>query len=606
MALAETASIFCETLLFEHAAANARDDVERLALLDVHLVGATQTVVDIHSRFLFESELCARRRRTTLSVADMKAAMLDAQEAAYGDGLDPAHRHEYMWAVKGHYFTPFYNWPYTFGLLFGIGLYARYVDDPEKFRSGYDDLLSTVGMADAATLARPVRVRRARARLLEREPGGAGAAHRRLRTTGARMTTRNGHLALARVGIAIAVMCSGVVALGAPAGAAAPAWRVVPTAPGTLFGHLNSVSCPAASICFAVGEQDSPAHVFKVIERWNGKKWTAVKSPSQSGAISSSLSSVFCRTASSCVAVGQYNTLTVTRTLILHWNGKVWSQKSSPNPPNMPVSLLSGVYCTTTTDCFAVGSAFVSTADSSAQSTLIEHWDGVSWTIVPSPNQPSAFDSQLAGVACPSATTCYAVGSYEIQNLTNTLVEAWDGATWTIMPSPNPAANVFNSLAGVSCTGVTSCFAVGSGHGSLTMQLSDAGWSIVTSPNPDGRNRGRARRRVVPGGVSLLRGRRPVEGARVPASRGDVERIRMVGRGSARALQDQEQQPRAVSRARRPRTASRSVTSGSAEAGGRSSSTSPDVDELPVIDISALVDESGISSGCGRDRRRVP
>jgi oligoendopeptidase F len=153
MALAETASIFCETLLFEHAAQEADDDAERLALLDVHLVGATQTVVDIHSRFLFETELCARRRRTTLSVADMKAAMRDAQEAAYGDGLHPDHRHEYMWAVKGHYFTPFYNWPYTFGLLFGIGLYAKYVEDPERFRAGYDDLLSTVGMADAAALA---------------------------------------------------------------------------------------------------------------------------------------------------------------------------------------------------------------------------------------------------------------------------------------------------------------------------------------------------------------------------------------------------------------------------------------------------------------------
>jgi pepF/M3 family oligoendopeptidase len=153
MALAETASIFCETLLFEHAARGAADPGERLSLLDTHLVGATQTVVDIHSRFLFESELCARRRRTTLSVADLKAAMLDAQDAAYGDGLDTEHRHPYMWAVKGHYFTPFYNWPYTFGLLFGIGLYARYRDDPEQFRAGYDDLLSSVGMADAATLA---------------------------------------------------------------------------------------------------------------------------------------------------------------------------------------------------------------------------------------------------------------------------------------------------------------------------------------------------------------------------------------------------------------------------------------------------------------------
>jgi oligoendopeptidase F len=110
-------------------------------------------VVDIHSRFLFETELCARRRRTSLSVAELNGAMLDAQEAAYGDGLDPKYRHEYMWAVKGHYFTPFYNWPYTFGLLFGIGLYARYLEDPERFRAGYDDLLSTVGMADAATLA---------------------------------------------------------------------------------------------------------------------------------------------------------------------------------------------------------------------------------------------------------------------------------------------------------------------------------------------------------------------------------------------------------------------------------------------------------------------
>jgi len=153
MALAETASIFCETLLFEHAASAATDEQERLSLLDTHLVGATQVVVDIHSRFLFETELSARRRRTALSVAELSTAMLDAQEAAYGDGLDPAYRHEYMWAVKGHYFTPFYNWPYTFGLLFGIGLYARYVDDPEQFRAGYDDLLSSVGMADAAALA---------------------------------------------------------------------------------------------------------------------------------------------------------------------------------------------------------------------------------------------------------------------------------------------------------------------------------------------------------------------------------------------------------------------------------------------------------------------
>jgi pepF/M3 family oligoendopeptidase len=153
MALAETASIFCETLLFEMSARHTADPGERLALLDMYLVDAAQVVVDIHSRFLFESELCRRRRRTALSVAELNTMMLDAQEAAYGDGLHPAHRHQYMWAVKPHYFTPFYNWPYTFGQLFGIGLYARYVEDPEQFRAGYDDLLSTTAMADAATLA---------------------------------------------------------------------------------------------------------------------------------------------------------------------------------------------------------------------------------------------------------------------------------------------------------------------------------------------------------------------------------------------------------------------------------------------------------------------
>ncbi len=152
MALAETASIFCETLLFENTVKQADDSGRRLSILDVYLVNGSQVVVDIHSRFLFESELCRRRRRTAVSVPELNMMMLDAQEASYGDGLHPEYRHQYMWAVKPHYFTPFYNWPYTFGLLFGIGLYAKYTEDPERFRGGYDDLLAATGMADAADL----------------------------------------------------------------------------------------------------------------------------------------------------------------------------------------------------------------------------------------------------------------------------------------------------------------------------------------------------------------------------------------------------------------------------------------------------------------------
>ncbi|HEY4376295.1 MAG TPA: M3 family oligoendopeptidase, partial [Acidimicrobiales bacterium] len=158
MALAETASIFCETIMVQAGLAatagdSAEDRAARLALLDGDLSGACQVVVDIHSRFLFEQALSSERERGVLSVDRLRELMLDAQAEAYGAGLDAAHRHRDMWAVKGHYYSAFYNWPYTFGLLFGIGLYAAYEHDPERFRLGYDDLLSATGLADAATLA---------------------------------------------------------------------------------------------------------------------------------------------------------------------------------------------------------------------------------------------------------------------------------------------------------------------------------------------------------------------------------------------------------------------------------------------------------------------
>lgn len=152
MALAETASIFCETLVTE-SGLEAANDEERLHLLDVDLRGANQVVVDIHSRFLFETEVFARRERRSLGVGELDELMLECQAAAYGDGLVPASRHPHMWVLKPHYYgSHFYNWPYTYGLLFGLGLFARYRLDPERFRAGYDDLLSRAGMDTAEQL----------------------------------------------------------------------------------------------------------------------------------------------------------------------------------------------------------------------------------------------------------------------------------------------------------------------------------------------------------------------------------------------------------------------------------------------------------------------
>lgn len=153
MALAETASIFCETLMVEHGLRRLAGH-DRLSLLDIDLQGAVQLVIDIRSRLRFESEVYRRRERTTLSVHDFDSIMRDAQAEAYGDGLDQATAHPYMWIVKPHYYgAAFYNWPYTFGFLFGLGLFARYAHDPETFRVGYDDALSRCGMEPAEVIA---------------------------------------------------------------------------------------------------------------------------------------------------------------------------------------------------------------------------------------------------------------------------------------------------------------------------------------------------------------------------------------------------------------------------------------------------------------------
>ena len=152
MALAETASIFCETLVVEEGLQRLQGR-ERLALLDTDLQGSLQVVVDIHSRFLFESELFARRQRRTIGATELNEMMLHAQQQAYGDGLDQSTAHPYMWAVKSHYYgSHFYNWPYTYGLLFGVGLYAQYSRDPERFQVHYDDALSRAGMNSAEEL----------------------------------------------------------------------------------------------------------------------------------------------------------------------------------------------------------------------------------------------------------------------------------------------------------------------------------------------------------------------------------------------------------------------------------------------------------------------
>lgn len=156
MTLAETASIFCETLLFDGLMESA-GAAERLAVLEQNLQHATQLLLDIHTRFLFEAEVFERRRERELSPEEMSDAMERAQARVFGDALAEGERHPLMWAHKPHYYSSarsFYNYPYTFGWLFSLGLYARYRAEGEAFRRRYDELLSATGIASASDLAR--------------------------------------------------------------------------------------------------------------------------------------------------------------------------------------------------------------------------------------------------------------------------------------------------------------------------------------------------------------------------------------------------------------------------------------------------------------------
>nr|WP_300006212.1 M3 family oligoendopeptidase [Tissierella sp.] len=147
MPIAETASIFCETIVVRAALKEASKE-EALSILESSISDAAQVIVDIYSRFLFESMLFEARESHPLSVNELKETMMEAQKKAYGDGLDPQTLHPYMWLNKPHYYSAglnFYNFPYAFGLLFSKGLYAEYLKRGDEFVAEYDDLLNATG-----------------------------------------------------------------------------------------------------------------------------------------------------------------------------------------------------------------------------------------------------------------------------------------------------------------------------------------------------------------------------------------------------------------------------------------------------------------------------
>lgn len=158
MPLAETASTFCETIV-KKAAIKEGTKEEAFAILETEVSDCTQVIVDIYSRYLFETAVFENRKASPLTVEEIKKMMLDAQRQAYGDGLDPEYLHPYMWTWKSHYYyadANFYNFPYAFGLLFAKGLYAQYLKDKMGFPDKYRKLLAVTGKMKIEDVTRTV------------------------------------------------------------------------------------------------------------------------------------------------------------------------------------------------------------------------------------------------------------------------------------------------------------------------------------------------------------------------------------------------------------------------------------------------------------------
>ena len=173
------------------------------------------------------------------------------------------------------------------------------------------------------------------------------------------------------------------------------------------------MSCPSATNCLAVGDISSTT----VAERWNGKTWSTTPIATPAGTYDVGLFGVSCPSATVCIASGSveltnsHGGLGVTKTLMERWNGKTWSITPSPNPSGDVDWTEGAVSCASPTNCFAV-SDYTPDSNAHASSTLIEHWNGTNWSIMTSPNPAGWEASELYGVSCLSAPRCVAVGWY--------------------------------------------------------------------------------------------------------------------------------------------------------------------------------------------------
>ncbi len=250
------------------------------------------------------------------------------------------------------------------------------------------------------------------------------------------------------------------------------------------YNFLLGVSALSTSDVWAVGYYESASDLQSrtLIEHWNGTSWNVVTSPNLKVDVNR-LTGVVAISANNVWAVGYSlnNRSQYSQNLIEHWNGTSWSIMPSPNVPSS-VNQLNAVSAVSASDIWAVGYSNNRGAGTGYQ-TLTEHWNGTSWSIVSSPNVGS-FSNFLSGVAVVSTGDAWAVGTYSNSygGPTLSLTEHWNGTSWSAVTSPNVGL-----LLGVTAISTSDVWAVGNdSNGTLIEQWNGTSWSVVTSPTVSG------------------------------------------------------------------------------------------------------------------------
>jgi hypothetical protein len=268
------------------------------------------------------------------------------------------------------------------------------------------------------------------------------------------------------------------------------AWSIVPTPSGTNFiNEFSGVSADSPTDAWAVGDMQlrEGGHVYApLIEHWNGTSWTVVTNPNV-GQFGGFLQGIVAFSPTNVWADGAMYTSNSGRsvTLVEHWNGTTWKIIQSPNV-NTIYNQIYALSATGPHDIWASGTFAPDATHLGIHQTLIEHYNGTSWSIVPSPNQ-NAFSNNTNAIAAIKPAVALATGDYYNGTTFRTLAEGWNGTNWALQTSPNHGTNE-NDIFGMAARSVTSAMAVGQffqgTYGqTYAMKWNGTTWSATTPLN---------------------------------------------------------------------------------------------------------------------------